>query len=379
MRLRRTTGISAGKGVVLLITMIIMIALTSVVSAYLGIVQHCSRSIDAQISDSQAIYLADAGLNAAIWYLKHTAPDGSTDCSWRTTAYPADPGPSATDPQRRSLGEGTFTIWVQDSGSDVRVYARGTVGGLYRVIAQTLAPASEVLERSIHADGAHLKLTNCTGTINGNISCFVSVLPDPLPDGLTVAGSVVQGSDQAKVSPGLVLDDYYALADSAGQVAANKTFANATYTGIWYITNKAIIGDNARIEGSVISEKTIHFEDEADNVFIDPTLYDPAHNYPALYAGSDITSTDMGAASQRVGLQNSTINGLIMANNNIRFDYISNSTFNGTILAGNNIEIENGVNLTVNYNRDIFVPMPIGFTFFGGRNTVLPQSDWNEL
>lgn len=217
MRLFKTTEIYVRKGATLLITMIIMIAMTSVVGAYPGMVQHCTKSIGAQIVDSQAIYPADAGLDLAIRYLRNTARGGSTDCSWRTADYPASPDPDATDPQQR------------------------------------------------------------------------------------------------------------------------------------------------------------------DNVFIDPTLYDPEQNYPALYAGTSINSTDAGKLSQRICLQNSTINGLILVNNNITFNYISNSTFNDTILAGNNIEMENGVNLIVNYNEDIFSPMPLGLTFSGGEKTILPKNDRNEI
>ncbi len=367
------------KGAVLLFTLIVMITLISVVGAYLDFVQSSTRSTGAQIEDSQAIYLADAGLDMAIWYLRNTAPDGSTDCFWCTTAYPAVPGPDPNDPQQRSFGNGTFTIWVQDSGSDIQVYARGTVGGLSRVITQTLTLTSSALERAIHADGAHLKLTNSSGTINGNVSCFVSVLPDPLPAGLTITGDVVQGAEQVKVNPDLILDSYYTLATAAGQVVANKTFANATYMGIWYITNQATIGDNARIEGSVICEKGIVFDGKADNVFIDPAFFYPTQNYPALYAGTDITSTDTGKPSQRIGLQNSTINGLVFAERKIIFDWLLNTTFNGTILAGQNIDMQNGSGFIVNYNEDIFTPMPPGFSFSGGDYTVMPQGDWNEI
>ena len=367
------------KGAVLLFTLMVMITLISVVGAYLGFVQSSTRSTGAQIEDSQAIYLADAGLNQAIWYLMNTAPDGSGDCSWRTTAYPAVPGPDPNDPQQESFGNGTFTIWVQDSGSNVQIYARGTVGELTRIITQTMVTTSKVLERSVHADGAHLKLTNSSGTIDGNVSCFVSVLPDPLPAGLTITGDVVQGIDQVKVNSDLILDSYYTLAAAAGQVVANKTFANATYTGIWYITKQATIGDNARIEGSVICEKGIVFDGKADNVFIDPAFFDPTQNYPALYAGTDIASTDTGKPSQRIGLQNSTINGLVFAERKITFDWLLNTTFNGTILAGQNIDMQNGSGFIVNYKEDIFTPMPPGLSFSGGEETLIPQKDWDEI
>ena len=364
------------KGAVLLFTLIVMITLISVVGAYLGFVQSSMRSTGAQIEDSQAIYLADAGLNQAIWYLNNIAPDGSIDYSWRTTAYPTVPGPDPNDPQQESFGNGTFTIWVQDLGSNVQIYARGTVGELTRIITQTMVTTSKVLERSVHADGAHLKLSNSSGTINGNVSCFVSVLPDPLPAGLTIIGDVVQGAEQVKVNSDLILDSYYTLAAAAGQVVADKTFANATYTGIWYITGKATIESNARIEGSIIA-KTIEFGYAADNVLIDPTLFDPTQNYPALYAWTNINST--GTGNNKIGLQNSTINGLVLAKQSITFDWLLNTTFNGTILAGQNIDMRNGSGFIVNFNEDIFTPMPPGLSFSGGEETLIPQKDWNEI
>ena len=126
------------KGMVLLFTMIIMMALSSIVGVYLCFVSSATKSTGVQISESQAIYLAEAGLNKAIYYLINTAPDSSTDGSWRTTAYPAGPGSDPTDPQQESLGEGTYTIWVEDSASDVKITASGTAGGLSRIIEQTV-------------------------------------------------------------------------------------------------------------------------------------------------------------------------------------------------------------------------------------------------
>ncbi len=370
------------KGAVLLFTLMVMIVLTSMVGAYLGFVQTSTKSTGAQISDSQAIYLADAGLDMAIWYLRNTAPDDSTDCSWRTTAYPAGPGPNATDPQQRSLGEGTFTIWVQDSGSDIQVYARGTVDELSRTITQTLTLTSSVLERGIHADGAHLKLANSNGTITGNVSCFVSVLPDPLPVGLTITGTVTdQGDGQVKVNPAIIFSTYYDLADALGQAStSNLAFSSGnTYTGIWYTTKKVTIESNVTINGSIIAEGTIDFKNSgnnnAENVIINPKAYAPTQNYPALVSGGNIT----GTVKSGIGLKDSTISGLILANNNITFDSLSGTTFTGTILGGNNISMENASSFTVNYNVDIFSPMPPGFTFSGGDNTVIPQKDWNEI
>jgi len=72
------------KGAALLFTLIVMITLTSVVGAYLAFVQHCTRSTGAQITDSQAIYLAEAGLQKAIWNLKTPEISGGKGEDWKT-------------------------------------------------------------------------------------------------------------------------------------------------------------------------------------------------------------------------------------------------------------------------------------------------------
>ncbi len=368
------------KGVVLLFTLIVMITLISVVGAYLYIVQSSTRSTGAQISDSQTIYLADAGLQYAIYRL--------TDSDYRDNVSRDVNNPTTGS---ANLGEGSYTFEIYggelESADEDTFYitSTGTVSGLSRQITQTAVETSAILERCIHADGAHLKLHNSSGTIVGNVSCFISVLPDPLPAGLTITGTVTDQNDgQVKVNPTITLGEgttYYNLADDLGQrVAGNKTFdsSGSPYTGIWYVGGWARIESNVTINGSIIVEGNITFENSADNVVISPTAYDPTQNYPALVSGSNINSTGVG--NPKIGLQNSTINGLVLAGRNITFDYLqSTTTFTGTILAGNNIEMQYG-EINVTYSEDIFTPMPPGFTYTAdGETTLVPQKDWDEI
>ena len=104
------------------------------VAAYIFMNNQEMKYTGIHIDDVQAFYLSEAGLHKALWYLQNTAPDGSSDGSWRTTAYPAQPGSDSTDPQQENLGEGMYTLWVQDSGGDVLITARGTVNNVQRVI-----------------------------------------------------------------------------------------------------------------------------------------------------------------------------------------------------------------------------------------------------
>ena len=108
------------------------------------------------MSDGQAFNLAEAGLHRAIYYLinGNTAPDSSTDGSWRTTAYPADPGAGASDPKQESFGDGTYTMWVETSGSNIQITARGIMNGFERIIRRTFYAATwtEIINDAFETD-----------------------------------------------------------------------------------------------------------------------------------------------------------------------------------------------------------------------------------
>jgi len=89
------------KGVVLLFTLVVMITLTSVVGAYLGFVQASTKSTGAQISDGQAICLAEAGLQKAVWNLKTPVDSGGQGENWTTAGT------------TENLGEGNYTMVVE--------------------------------------------------------------------------------------------------------------------------------------------------------------------------------------------------------------------------------------------------------------------------
>lgn len=122
----------------MLVTLIFMVFLTVVAAAYISLVMSNTRLMGAQADVVGAFYFAEAGLNKAVWYLENTAPDGSTDGSWRTSAFPAAPGPGFNDPQEETLGDGLYTVWVEDSGGNVLITARGSSNGSERTVQQEI-------------------------------------------------------------------------------------------------------------------------------------------------------------------------------------------------------------------------------------------------
>ncbi len=346
------------KGIVLILTFIVMATLTAIVASFLFLISIQTKGSGYDIASHKALWLADAGLQKALYTLKNDAN------------YQTNP-PNISG----SLGEGTYSVNATKSGSIYTFVSTGTVLGLQRQIQATASLTSAVLARSIHADGSTVNFAGSTGVINANISCHVHVTNY---GGLTRNGTVTEGYPM--INPTLDFDYYKSLAQAAGQsVTGSKTFANETYTGVWYVTSQVTIGDNAIINGSVFSDSSIQFADKANNLQLTPS---PLTNYPALVAKNNISTSATGAPSDRIGLQNSTINGLVLAQNNITFDNFKDSTINGTVLAGGNFQMQDGSGITVNYNENIFAPMPATFTYtenVQATKTVILQKDWNEI
>jgi len=357
------------RGAVLILTFIVMITLIAITVGFLYIVYAHTKHSGHDVASAKAFWIAEGGLQKYFLRLR----DGTYDSGNIPTL-------------NENLGDGSYSVTCSydDSGEypAYTISSTGTVDVIERKIEMELAETSAILARALHADGAHLKLGGSSGTIDGNVSCDVSVLPDPLPPALTITGTVTDGVDQDKVNPAIAMNTYKGLADALSQsYTVNITFTSAgsPYTGIWYTTKKAFIQSNVTINGSVVAEGTIEFEDagnnNAENVLIDPVAYDASQNYPALVSDSNIT----GTVKSGVGLKDSTINGLVFANNNITLDRMDNVTFEATVIADNNIEMENGV-LNITYDADVFSPMPPGFTFDAGSGlTVLFQRAWDEV
>ncbi|MDP2913804.1 MAG: hypothetical protein Q8N91_07380 [Candidatus Omnitrophota bacterium] len=344
------------RGVVLILTFVIMAALTAIVTSFLYMTSIQTKGAGYDILRSKALWLADGGLQKALYTLKNDATYQSTPTT--ITGY---------------LGSGSYSVSAVKNGSTYTFTSIGTVNTISRKVVAGASLTSSVLVRSIHADGSTVDFNGSTGVINANISCHVHVTNYA---GMTINGTLTE--DFPMINPTLDFDYYQSLASASGQlVVGSKTFQNGTYSGVWYVTRGVTIGDNAIINGSIFSDSDIQFTDKADNVQITPN---PLTNYPALAAKNNMSTSATGIPGERIGLQNSTINGLIVTQNNITLDDVKNSTFNGTILAGSNFSMGNGSGIIINYDSDVFAPMPPAFTYTaGGDLIVMFQKDWNEV
>ncbi len=117
------------KGSVLILTFLFMTTSVVLTMAYLAMIRYDTVLVNSRSNGVHALYIAEAGLNKAAWYLLNIAPDNTTDGSWRTLAYPTAPGLNSNDPQQESFGGGSYTIWVQDASGAIEIVSSGVYNG----------------------------------------------------------------------------------------------------------------------------------------------------------------------------------------------------------------------------------------------------------
>lgn len=354
-------GISNNKGMSLVAVVIVMLIAATLALFIASSISSGNISAVTDMQSEQAFYIAHAGME---WYLEQL----ENDSDWST------PPPVLTN---QVFGAGTFTVtYVNQSTSAIDVTATGKIAGwdgnnVQRVITQHVTKSvgaggypggvPEAFTYGIHCFGSNVSFKDSTGTLNGNVASTNQVKNY---GGMTINGTITQNSKVAEPTP-IDMAGYKSIAQnvkSGGFTFTSGTYGSPGNEQIWYITGSVTINSNVTIYGSVIAEGQINMD--ANSVIIDA-----ASGYPALISGSQIEGE---------GLSNSTINGLIYADNNIEFEELSNVTMNTCMLAGNNISLKEGSNFTINYDSDITTHPPPYFNGYSAGSTTITTSLWQE-
>jgi hypothetical protein len=307
------------KGAVLLLTFIIMVSLTTIAIAYVSLVTYNTKNVGGQNNNKKAFYLAMSGLNKAVHYVVNTAPDSSTDGSWRTTAYPAAPGVGNTDPQQENLGEGTYTMWVE-------------------------TPIPPAFDYAMYSGNNIDFQKSSSTTITGDIALVGSLKNEKA---VTITGTTTESS--TVVFPTVDNASYKGIASVGQDISGDKTFTAGTYSGIWYIDGDVIIEDNVTINGTVVATgsikpQTITVKKKEEKDPIVDLAVSPTDSYPALVSTGDIDLEEMS---------DSTITGLVFSGGKIILNDCSNCTFTGSLVASNDIEPQSLNDVTITYDSDI--------------------------
>jgi len=110
----------------ILIVFIMLMGLALAVFSFVTIITTNIKQTGIETTQAQAFYLAEAGLNKAIWYLNTPTAQGGMGPSWRTTGL------------TESFGKGSYTISVSDTAkpNEIIIRVTGEAFGYKRQISQ---------------------------------------------------------------------------------------------------------------------------------------------------------------------------------------------------------------------------------------------------
>ena len=110
-----------------LLVFILLLAFAALLVALLSLFSTGIKGVAQDQDLMQALYVAEAGLNKALWYLNTPTAEGGHGSTWRTSGI------------TEAFGPGEYLIKVEDeSGNRILVTSRGTVGLVPRTVKQIM-------------------------------------------------------------------------------------------------------------------------------------------------------------------------------------------------------------------------------------------------
>ena len=304
-----------------------------------------------QLSDNLTIHytgviarnIAGSGANIALANL-------SQDPNWRGSL-------------NSNFNGGNFSVMVADTvvGPDslVKLTATGNYSNTQKTIQVMLGPMSYV----IFADD-NLKLQSGSGTITGNI--HINNLINPINTNYNINGTITNAPPY--VDPPTVDWDFFKnLAIAAGQYVAsgNKDFtAGSSYTGVWYMKNRADIYDGVVINGTIVAVDKIKIYDDS-NVTITAT----PSSYPAMIGGNKIEILEGCTV---------TINGYVYCVQDFDMFGDANINLTGSLTTINDFHNKGVATVDFTYDANYTTNL-VGITFNSLSGSNLQIMSWQEF
>jgi hypothetical protein len=361
----------------LLFTFLVIMAVSAVLFSFLYVVIARTRDLPVKKASAKAFYIAEAGINKAIWYLATPAGDGGMGESWRTSG------------STESFAEGAYSFSVMDgpSAGSILIIATGEVSGVTRTIQQILSGSSSSTASFDYAVYANSNLTlNGAGGINGptfaagnitltgatSINGDVTIMDSSTykKNGVDQPATVTSTQPPMPEIDRAPYDDF--LAQAAAQPAGNMTISGAgTYNlngGTLYVNGNLSVSGARRIAGGGTIVVTGNYSHSgAGNIDANTTIIagnnlsitgsNVVNSGGVLFAGNNITLSGAGditgsviamnavnasGAGRTIGLVYSqsgmsgarTIVGSVVCRNNATFSGAINITHDPTKISG---------------------------------------------
>jgi len=231
----------------LIVSFIMVVALSITVFAFLSYIGIRLRESGIRVSEIESFYVADAGVNKAIWYLGTPTGSGGKGFSWRVSS------------SYEAFGWGGFLLTVRDyAANEVQIISTGEVGGIMKTVSQVVGVGGlpEAFDYAIYCNSGadYSGAVNVQGDVymNGNTkfgadcSFTGGYVYHPAGTSLTGDGSWTDGGAM-NPAPGFPVFDssYY---DNLITAAKSVPVGSQTYSGTTLNLNGSTIYVNGDVK-----------------------------------------------------------------------------------------------------------------------------------
>jgi cytoskeletal protein CcmA (bactofilin family) len=232
------------KGHVLLLTFILLTALSFIVGSFIYLTTGGIKNMASLVSREKAFYLAEAGLQKAIWYLNAPPEQGGYGISWRTSG------------SSESLAGGSYTMKVNQLGSDLIITAEGnyrnskrTLQVRYNTYPPSFSYAIFSQQRVQIDDGVVVGgdlFADANVQVNNNARVTGKVI---VTAGHSVSGSGTYTAQQA--TPPIPTLPTLETTFYNGEIARTAGSTDYSRTGVLNLSGSTIYGRNITVQGRI--------------------------------------------------------------------------------------------------------------------------------
>jgi SepF-like predicted cell division protein (DUF552 family) len=309
------------KGYVLPLVFVLIIALVAIVGSITFITTSGLRNIGGKVDVQRAAYIAEAGLNKAIWYLSTPADEGGMGIAWRTEGVTEE------------FGGGSYTIKVADDPGGLKITAISTYKGYTRNM-QMLAGEDFLDAYTSYALLSDKDVSLAEGTtVEGGMVAVT--------EGNEVTGAGAENAEQTTTTDKPQVETTYydnqiAVAEAGGGsvVTGPKTYTNLNLSGATlYVNGDVTLSGDISGAADIVASGNITV---APNAIIRQSIKLIAKNDLFISTGAKLKKNVVLFAGENVEIGNYVINldpTIIVTPKNLKVG--SNSKLLGKLIGGN--------------------------------------------
>jgi len=317
------------KGFMIPMFFILTIALVAIVGSVTFLTTTSVRNMGSIVDNQKVLYITEAGINKAIWYLTTPAEEGGMGIDWRTEG--------ATE----EFGGGSYLIKVQDTEEGLLISAIGSYQGRSRLL-EILAGEDFTSAFSDYALLSDKDMTLAEGTsVEGGVVAVT--------EGNSVSGDGVTGDEMTVLEKPSIDTSYYdnqlAVSEGGGENVASgdQSYGDLNLSGApLYVNGSIILSGNVTGQSDIVASGDIHIEGSA---VIDRRTRIISGNNLYIEQGAKIKKDSVLYAEESVNIGSNVVNGdpvIILTPKNLNI--ASDASLAGKIYGG---QLDIGTNTTI--------------------------------